>query len=352
MAHLTLHIGHDKTGSTAVQRALAHEAGALRAAGVVFPVPARHDNHQILWPALTGTLPDDPVQMQTLAPSVQAAWANADAALHDLETLVREHGPDHVVLSNEMAFRAWSDAELDRLASVAKSMGVTGMSALAYLRDPASYMMSVVQQDVKKRPRFRPISASRYRDALGPFVERMPVTAVAFDRATLIGGDVVADFCARVLPEETRAGVIAAAKRDNETFSAEAMAVMEAYFRGEIEAPSRWHGQRPQRVKRLVAEADRKVPGYARPRLKDGLAEVARARATDLDWLADRFGIDFTGDTGGITQDEAEARFAELTDVAHVTEVDRDRFDAIVAEVAEAGRRESGLFPRLRRLFS
>lgn len=225
---------------------------------------------------------------------------------------------------------------------------------VAYLRPPASYMMSVIQQDLKKRPRFRPISSSRYRDALAPFLDHGPgpVRALAFDRAQLIGGDVALDFASRFLPELPAETIAAQAEQDNESISAEAIAILQGYFREEIRAPARWYAARPQRFKRLVMQADAAVPGYAKPRLKPGLAEMAVARASDLDWLEEQFGIDFHGATGGMARAEAERLYQSLRDIEDVTEVDPARKAALLAEMQRIARAAQGPLARLRGLFS
>ena len=51
---LLIHIGHGKTGSTAIQKCLRAAAPDLEANGIYFPDPAKHDNHQDIFVHLTG----------------------------------------------------------------------------------------------------------------------------------------------------------------------------------------------------------------------------------------------------------------------------------------------------------
>jgi hypothetical protein len=230
--------------------------------------------------------------------------------------------------------------------------GVVGTTeVVAYLRAPASYLMSVVQQDLKKRPQFRPVSASRYRDALEPFVTDGPgpVRALEFARDTLINGDVVHDFCTRFVPELPTQEIAALAKHDNDSISGEAISLLQGYFRGEVQAPHRWYDVRPQRFKRLVMAADQAVTGFRKPRLKSGLAEMAVARATDLTWVRDQFGIDFTGDTGGMTVVEADAIFVKLRGIEDITDVDSDRRRALLDAMERQAKREQSPLSRLKR---
>lgn len=350
--HVIFHLGQDKTGSTAIQRALLRCDADLQAAGVLFPDPGKHANHQILMPMLSGRLPDDPVQMQTLARSPEAAWAAAKSSWHRVTTALAGGTVQRVIISSEIEFRAWSPEDIAHVTQTLRQIS-DRIEIVAYLRSPASYLMSVVQQDLKKRPNFRPISASRYRDALEPFLNSGlgEMRVLAFDRKTLIGGDVVMDFCTRFVPEVAADHITAQAEHDNETLSAEAVSLLQGYFRKEVQAPHRWYDARPQRFKRLVMAADAAVAGFCKPQLKPGLAEMACARASDLDWLAETFGVDFRSDTGGMSKSDAEARFNSLRDIEDITWVDGDRRAAMLAEMQRTAQRDQSPRARLRRLF-
>ncbi|MBV7397400.1 hypothetical protein [Mameliella sediminis] len=327
---LILHLGHGKTGSTSIQRCLRSSAPQLMAAGVLFPDPGRHDNHQLLFPHLHGDLPDDPVQMASLADTVQEARANASRLWEDLLTQIAREKPRTIVLSCENQFRPLPTEALARLtencARIAKRTDV-----VAYLRSPAPFFLSNVQQDIKKRPEFRPISPSRIRDTLEPFVDHGPgpVHARRFARDHLLGGDVVVDFVSRFLPELDPDALARGSEEDNTSVSAEAMTLLQQVFRGTRELPRRY-AEDKKALRKIIVAMDAEVPGAKRPGLFPQVRAICEARVTDLEWTQHALDVSFP-DMGApeMPQPEAEALFSELRDVAQICAVDDTRVEAL-----------------------
>lgn len=347
---IILHLGHGKTGSTSIQRCLRASRDQLRAAGVLFPDPGRHDNHQLLFPHLHGELPDDPVQMQSLADSPDAARRNAARLWDDLTQQIARENPRVVVLSCENQFRPLPIQALDRLTELCSSVA-RHTDVVAYLRSPAPFFLSYIQQEVKKRPEFRHVSASRIRDTLGPFVECGPgqVHARLFARDHLNGGDVVTDFVERFLPELDAASLLRGSEEDNTTVSPEAMSLLQNVFRGARDLP-RSHAHDLKRFRKVVVAADRNVPGYARPALYPEVRTICESRVTDLDWTRETLGISFP-DLGPpqMTRTEAEEAFSRLKDIAHICPVDEGRLEALWQAALDRARAESRPWSRLLR---
>ncbi|MCR8549866.1 hypothetical protein M4578_18715 [Salipiger sp. P9] len=349
---LLIHIGHGKTGSTSIQRTLDANRPLLAAAGVVFGDADGHANHQQIFAHLTGLTKENLPGYVDPAEELKKARGDGARLWAALEARIAQAQPRLVVLSCENQFRTYPDAAFERMNGLLRPR-FGDIRVMAYLRGPASYFLSAVQQDLKKRPEFVLPSASRFRDALEPWAEKGPgrIALRRFARDALAEGDVVTDFIAQYLPMTDPAAYRRVADDENETVSAEAMEVLQQYFRGQIKAPHRHYDRRPQRYKWLVRHADAAVPGQAKPRLLPGLREVIEARCTDLDWLADRFGLRFP-EIGqpAMPREEAERAHAALRDVADICTVDAGRKQALLDEIARIARAETAPLARLRRV--
>lgn len=329
---LILHLGDSKTGSTAIQQALRASRPVLADAGVLFPDPGRHDNHQLLFPHLHGVLPDDPVQMDSLGGDTAKARAEAARRWDALMAQIAAEAPRTVILSCENQFRPYDAAALARWRDHADRIAGRA-EVFAYLRAPASFFLSYAQQSLKKRPEIRVLSPSRYRDTLEPLASVFAVGAARAGRDALRDGDAVADFCARFLPDIAPAALTRPDGPINETVSAEAMVLLQAIFRETRPIPRGYAG-RKKALRRIIMASDARVPGAARPRLHPHVAAAVEARQTDLAWLADTHGITFP-DVAPPQMDRAEAARIHdaLRDVADLCPVDPDRVEALWAQV-------------------
>lgn len=344
---LILHIGHGKTGSTSIQRSLRASGPLLREAGILFPDPGRHDNHQLIFPHLHGDLPPDPVQRASLGESNEQIRAQAERLWSDLLRQIETEHPQTIVLSCENQFRPFPPEALQRLTRMAGQIAER-TEVWCWLRSPASYFLSNAQQVLKKRPEFQRLSPSRCRDTLEPFLEYGPgpVHVRLFAREVLTGGDAVTDFCAAVLPELDPARLTRGAKEENSSLSAEAMALLQDIFRETRPLPRGYADRKA--LRKQVASCDTQVPGATRPRLHAPVREMAEARVTDLDWLRETFGITFV-DVAPPTLEraEAEARWSKLRDVSDICTVDKARQEALWQTVITCAPR--GLLARLLR---
>lgn len=349
---LLLHLGQDKTGSTALQRSLFASPQQLRAAQLYFPDPGGHASHRQIFPHLTGCLPDDPVQLRTLARTPEAAFRTAKQMWEQTCKALDRERPKTLILSSETEFRSFPVAGFDRLRDVL-DQSVDQVKVVAYLRSPASFFLSRVQQDLKKRPMPNRIPPDHYRRVLEPWRKfgPGPVEVMEYRREALIQGDVIADFCQRFLPA-LEASSLTDPGYSNPTLSAEAMELLQDFHRGERPAPYAFYARRPQRFKNLIARADQRVEGRARPRLRDDLRAVIEARCTDLDWLADTCGVRFADvRPPEMPADLAEERFQALRDVSDICPVDPARKAALWHEAQILARAERSWLAGGRRMF-
>ncbi|MCB1335556.1 MAG: hypothetical protein KDK26_18425 [Roseivivax sp.] len=348
---LILHLGHGKTGSTAIQRALFSSPAALAEAGVLFPNPGRHENHQLIFPRLWGVLPEEDLQRAALGRSPKAIFEQAERMWSGLKERIARDRPETVVLSCENQFQPFPPEAFARLNAACAEIAET-VTVIAYLRSPAPFFLSNVQQDIKKRPEFRWVSASRIRDTLEPVLEHGPGPLIArpYERASLSDGDVVNDFCRQVLPALDPAALKRQPDTDNATVSAEAMRLLQQVFRAERPLPKPY-GRDPKGFRKLLVATDPTVPGMTRPCLHEEVRQIVEARVTDGDWVADRLGVRFDDVAPpGITRDAAEQRFKRLRDIDQLCPVDADRQEALWQAAVAAAARDARPAARLARL--
>jgi len=332
VARLILHIGDGKTGSTAIQRCLRASREKLAEVGVLFPDPGPHDNHQLLFPHLHDNLPKDPVQLASLGSDATAIRKEAKRRFDLLLQDIAAHRPHTIVLSCENQFRPFPPEAMSQLTKRCGEIA-DRTEVFAYLRDPATFALSYAQQDVKKRPEFRRLSPARYRDVLEPYnvAGPGPLQVARFGPDALKDGDAVADFFSRLLPDVPPEMLVRATYEENTSISAEAMALLQEVFRDTRPLPKGVRGDKKALRKQLVA-CDRHVPGGTRPALHPGLKAVFENRCTDLDWLEATFNLQFPGiDQGAMPRESAEARYADIKNVADLCPVDASRKAALWA---------------------
>ncbi|WP_402466801.1 hypothetical protein [Isoptericola aurantiacus] len=196
---LLLHLGINKTGSTALQIAFVRNRDVLREHGVHYPMSSSDAR------ALSGEVVSG--NGNALLPYLgQGGRANDEQALAALATLLRELDATEdptVLYSSELLFR-FSPDRITALAQLLEERGVT-LQVAVYLRDIAGHALSVYAQGVKKNrvtsdlegylgrdgepARYAPPLRSRLqhlRDVLG--VENVRVLHYDTERAHLVPG--------------------------------------------------------------------------------------------------------------------------------------------------------------------
>lgn len=199
--HLLLHIGPHKTGSSSIQRALEIGRDTLARNGVLYPAAEQFPAWSLAALYATGEQRAHPMLRQKL-PTDAAVEAWSRKNWQELERQVTESDADLCILSSEH-FASQRDAgpmlaHLGRLFS--------GITVLAYAREPAALYLSALQQRIQGGQCLRDLSTPRgYRYTLRRQLEtyidgvgRENVILRHFRRDNLEEGDVVADFLARL----------------------------------------------------------------------------------------------------------------------------------------------------------
>jgi len=199
--HLLLHIGPHKTGSSSIQYALRDGREALAENGVLYyapdPFPAWSlaalyaTEQQRAHPMLRQKFPTDAAVVgwsREVWAGLERAVAGSDAGL--------------CVLSSEHF------ASLYKNGSFLTHLGrlFSGITVLAYARAPVALYLSAFQQNIQGGQCLRDLKSPRsykyvLRRQLEPYIESLGLENVIlrnFQRDSLAGGDVVADFQAQM----------------------------------------------------------------------------------------------------------------------------------------------------------
>jgi hypothetical protein len=174
---LILHIGLHKTGSTSLQLALARTNGPYLYPQTGRDAKAVHAFGQHLLP--------------------QALKEEDGSPLWD-ELLREIQGADLTILSSEL-FHLLGDAEVDGVARYIPSAEVVMYLRRQDLFLQSIYGMNVLYTGETRELRDYPLEPEiDYHRVYRRWARHFPVTAIPFERASLAGGDVIADFSHRI----------------------------------------------------------------------------------------------------------------------------------------------------------
>lgn len=332
MAHLILHIGHPKTGTTALQSTLLANADRLLQAGVLYPTDTMEGSHShkhgLVKPYLTGRENFSLHRKTGLKGEALRQLSERYWALYKAETQRRPH--DTLILSCEGLWAVPAPQEpgfRERLAEVCDRVTVVG-----YLRSPARRFLSQMNQNVRM---FRGVKVPRseyYRPVVEAYAREFDTIALnAFEPVRLAEGDIVADFCLKYLPADLPPLERDAAERVNESVSNEALAIIDDIRRNLPTLPPKVKDRRRAKVVELLRQADREVGGTLRPSLKPEITAALVARSLDLVWLRDEAGVRFEDVDYDLVGTTGHPDLAKLRRVEKVCPIDLDRLAALRA---------------------
>lgn len=290
---LILHIGMPKAGSTALQTALAATRGPLRQRGVLYPKGALNQNFLIAGIAPPGRL--GRVYAQQYGNDHAAIARDFEGFWKGIVTAVEDQAPAVVVLSGELLFGTIGDVGPEPVRALLAPLGAK-IEIIAYLRRPSDYYLSMAQQRLKASWEIRPVAPIRYRKPLEAARAVADVVhAVPFERESFPGGDVVADFARRMLPEAENLLRAVDDPKVKASMSAEAMAIVQAYRKQHHpDANNRFTRDTGALMKHLAAE-EAALGGQRRPVLKPEVRDLVDRASLDLLWLRDDLGVRFAG---------------------------------------------------------
>lgn len=282
---LIIHAGTAKTGTTSLQDNLARHSGLLQEHGILYPVVAGgRKDHNLLTTML--------VPRSNWVRGFRAEPDSISNAALDLwqyiVSMAKRWRPTVTILSGEFFF-AMPPSGWHRLRELADQTFAT-TEVVVYVREPAGYYLSRMQQTVKGSGTIAPPCKDRFDVRSG--IEAIAgaygrnVEVRAFDTSLLTGGCIVRDFLSKlpnVAPPEM------AVQRFNEGMSAEAICILQRAHQlalppvGRITPTS-------TRIARALGLLQRGT----KARLRPGIAALLRAAAAEeLVWLERNHGIRF-----------------------------------------------------------
>jgi len=282
MSELILHFGMHKTGSSAIQQALRWRDLGPRHANAAVIESANQSAAVIAMFSRNAHRHHNTVKRGLTPEQVLAA---GQQQRQRFEALLREHPAPHLLLSAEDAGQLKPD-DLRHLRRFAEACG-RRVRAVAYVRTPASYMESALQQRIKGGlGHWEPSDWwPMYRDRFGKFDDVFGQDAVSlwkYEPAAFPDGDVVADFFRRL---GVVAGGAPAVQRVNESLSLPAVRLLYAYRRF---GPGYGVGSRAVRGNVMLI---RKLGELRGPRLRlhrSVSGPVLQSHRNDLRWIEAR----------------------------------------------------------------
>lgn len=291
-----IHIGGNKTGSTAIQSALFAGAARNTLGGAVYPEldPVSMCQHflDVFYGDEKTTLP----HLRTFA----------ERYCIDTEALYRKYmaviqSADNLILSSEILVE-FSEDRVRRLKRDLDAAGYADYAIVVYVREPVSHYASFLQEILKQRRVCAQPSWHQYlgrmRQAIGVFAKVFgcEIHVKEFDRRTLAGGDVVLDF-AGVATAFFCTEITLVPVSENESLTAEAAFILHEYRRG---PPYSDADERivPAEVLVLVEQLQQlSVQKHAGTKIvlrEEVVANIAAQNVNDAAWFRQRYGIDFS----------------------------------------------------------
>ena len=301
-----VHIGHAKTGTSAIQRTLHANRDALEERGVHYPAGAA--NHKFI----VNAFHQDPMSFDynsTSGLTEEEVSTRIETELEEFEAGASRSDAEMLIISSEHL--NFLDLPAVEELSGYLQRWARRCTVVCYLRHPVSHAASGAQEKVKN-------GAARLSEVLAapPFFKfaiHLPKWVNAFGKEhlvlreyrkeRLVGRDVVHDF----LDVVGLGDLDLEPKRTNEALSLPATLIADQRARF---APKGTPGRRPAHYLRRITG-----PPFALP--ADALARVEEAAEPHLDYLFEEFGIELAAPD---PSPPADAAFTEET-IASLAEV-------------------------------
>jgi hypothetical protein len=324
--HVVLHIGSSKTGSTALQTACRKHSKALLAAGVLYPEVRSHPvSHHFLGMLVRPVDEQARAYGGAFADSPDLLRADFISQWRSVQRQVQRLRPKVLLLSSETLFILPQPEGAEQLRLLLEDIAGS-LEIVAYIRRPSAFYLSRVQQDLKHSGAFVPPGPVLFREVIESW-ERLlkaPVKVAAFARESLLDGDIFRDFVSRYLPQVNLTSALVA-DQENQTLSAELMALLQDYHRTNHPHPRRWGVEDSRRFRLLLQKIDHQDQGFRRPQLRADLVKYIDCCSTDLLWLESRYGVRFVGLDMALVGTVEHGLFAGLDKVCELCEVDSVR---------------------------
>lgn len=336
MAHLILHIGHPKTGTTALQFALGGNGAVLRDRGILYPDSGVDHKHASIAPHLLDL--ENASLRRRLRATGDKLRRRSGKVWQRICRQCEASDANRIILSGEAFWGAPGQPKVKAMRAELATICETA-EVVAYLRSPAPLFMSRLNQRMWVSQTLPVLKQTYFQNYF-----KRPVTAYSgagfsrvslrlFDRGSLLNGDIVDDFCANFLPDLPTTLDKSVIRRSNDSLSAEALAAIQSHAQSNQSRFAFRRRIQKSRLLRAVTEADKSVAGFTRPSLHPEVADAVVAASSDLIWLRDMQGIEFA-DVDYARVDAKDAiKLDTLAKISDFCPLDEDRFAALKAEV-------------------
>ncbi|PJI92575.1 hypothetical protein BC777_1430 [Yoonia maricola] len=329
MRQIIVHIGHPKTGTSTLQKCLHRSRGALLQHGVLYPHTIRGNNHLAIKPLFVGPEAADRNELRRHKGNYDAIMEDAQNAWTLVCNDIARHKPETVILSSEGFFGLGKNDGVRKFVQELKAMA-DEVTFVAYIRAPSAFYLSSLSQNIKFSGSFRPHNRLNFfRSSLQHYLQLTNATTNVhkFDRAELIGGDIVQDFTTRYLTKTAASAVKMAESEANLSMSAEAMALLDDIDAGTAPKPYDQLRVLTKEQQRHILRIDRRLPGGTSPKYKPGVARIIHDATSDLEWVENTLDIRFER-----PEAHPSARFLrldELTSVRAICLINEQRYQQL-----------------------
>ncbi|EET47126.1 hypothetical protein TR2A62_0219 [Thalassobium sp. R2A62] len=334
-----MHIGPAKTGTTALQKALYSAREKLVDFSVLYPdtLDKNDYNHGKLC-ALFVPYGDAPRGLKKLS---EAEYYDAGKSLQERIKLdVQTICPDILILSSEWLASAYDHQDAHKFSDFIDSLMPDSIEVLLYARRPSNFFLSASQQRLRASHQFKPIFHWRLNEIIAGFQKLFASHTISvrlFERPALVGLNIVSDFAETYIPEcRTILENVQESTEVNESFSAEAMAVLQNFRRvhfADQEDVFNGKTRKLMRVlKRMDAKDDRKKPTLT-AEWRD-FFDYGNDQALRLHHLHHITFSDF--DYPRLASGQFAPKPEKCRDVADFVDIDQDRLATMITRLANS----------------
>lgn len=295
MTRLLLHIGHPKTGTTALQSVLSSNAAILlKEASVLYPTrtePSEY-KHALAIPWLFQA--DNESIRRRAHSSGDTLKAISQKYWESLARETQSTSHNQLIISAEgfwSILRRASDQQRTIFRNTLYEHA-GHVQTIAYIKSPASYFASKLNQKLRN---FRPVNLPRH-DYISSAIsgwEGLGFDSYSwqvFDRKLLKNQDIVDDFCEKHLPAGFDCKTLnrAGCEEANSSISNEALTILEELTAKFPILRDNVYDSRRSKIVSILRKADSMVGGQTRPTLKESARAGIIQRCSDIEWLRNR----------------------------------------------------------------
>jgi len=335
---IVLHIGQQKSGTSAIQMAFSQASHEFQKIGILYPNPERSSaigyNHEPLGAALNWGQRMPRGLARRFTP--ETLRAGFEAYARDVKNEVARVRPAVLFLSAESLFTPLDAEGAARLGGWLRSLA-DDIAVVAYVRRPSGIYLSKIQLQLRATGDISRPGPVFYRGVLESWSAAFGgrLTVLPYERELLPSGDIVADFVGRFMPELPFHHIDYPRVAINSGSSNEILSLMQAFNLATVRHRAPADKTARNFEKMLVRTAEALGRQVARPRLYDEVADWVDHASTDLLWLRDHFGVAFRDlDYTKIGTVKATP-VAKLPPVEAVCPVDRTARDLILMQAIE-----------------